>query len=202
MKGGTTLRLRLWLAAGVAAAAAAMVFVTVRAPGALETPKLFASVSAPAAQSGRSAPPFTLPVLGQSAAYSLPAGGGGKVTVLNFWATWCQYCRQEMPLLERLSGEGGGRVRVLGIDYTSEESSVAAVARFAARLGVRYPVLLDETGATFRQYGVKAYPTTYFVNAKGVITGTVVGQLTPAILQLELRAAGARGVPVPQGTRA
>lgn len=193
------MRLRLWLGTAMAIAVAAVVFFTVRTPGALETPALFASTTAPAARSGRSAPPFTLPELGSRSAYSLASTGSGQVMVLNFWATWCQYCRQEMPLLERLAARSGGRVEVLGIDYTSEESSVGAVSRFARRLGVRYPVLLDETGATFRQYGVKAYPTTYFVNARGVITGTVVGQLTPAILRLELAAAGARGVPVGSG---
>lgn len=196
------MRLRLWLAAAVAAAAAAVIFFTLRTPGALETPALFASTSGPAARSGRSVPPFTLPVLGSTSAYSLAASGDGKVTILNFWATWCKYCRQEMPLLTQLARQSGGRVDVIGVDYTSEEASVSAVSRFVHELNVGYPVLLDETGATFHQFGVKAYPTTYFVNAHGLITGTVVGQLTPAILRLELNEAGAPDVAVPSGRSA
>ncbi len=191
------MRLRLWLGAAVAVGAAAVVLFTVRSPGALETERLFASVSGPTAQAGRTAPPFTLPELGRHSAYTLASADAGGVTVLNFWATWCRYCRQEMPLLERLAAEDRGRVHVIGIDYTSEENSVGTVARFVRSMGVRYPVLLDETGATFRQYGVKAYPTTYFLNAKGIITGLVEGQLTPAILRLELARAGAAGLPVP-----
>jgi thiol-disulfide isomerase/thioredoxin len=195
-------RLRLVLGGAVAVAVAVVVFFAVRTPGALESPRLFASTSGAPAQSGHSAPPFTLPELGSHSAYTLASSDTGGVTVLNFWATWCHYCRQEMPLLEKLAADSNGRVHVIGIDYTSEETSVAVVSSFVRRLHVRYPVLLDETGATFRQYGVKAYPTTYFVNAKGVITGTVIGQLTPAILRLELAAAGAKGVPVSAGKSA
>lgn len=198
------MRLRRWLIAGMAVAAALIVYFTVRAPGSLETPRLFASVAHAEAESGKSAPPFTLPVLGQKSAYSLASAPGpaGTVTILNFWATWCKYCRKEMPLLESLEHVSGGEVRVLGIDYTSEESSVGAVRTFVHRLGINYPVLLDETGATFQEYGVKAYPTTYFVNADGIITGTVVGELTPAILRLELTEAGDRDVRLPPGSTA
>jgi cytochrome c biogenesis protein CcmG/thiol:disulfide interchange protein DsbE len=184
------MRLRAALGAAVGLAMAAAVALAARSPGGLEAPGLFASPTGPTAASGRPAPPFTLPVLGRRQAYSL-ATQAGTVTVLNFWATWCRYCRQEMPLLDRVAAAGGPGVRVLGVDYTSQEASVAAVAAFVRRLGVRYPVLLDETGATFRQYGVHAYPTTYFVAGNGVITGTVIGQLTPAILRLELGRAGA-----------
>jgi thiol-disulfide isomerase/thioredoxin len=181
-------RLRLILGAVVAIAAAVVVFVAVRSPGALERPALFLGVGGQGAVTGRPAPPFTLPELEGDQAYSL-ATVPGTVTVLNFWATWCRYCRQEMPLLDRLAATSGGRVRVLGIDFTSEEGSVGSVRAFVRRLGVHYPVLLDETGATFRQYGVKAYPTTYFLDGRGVVTGVVIGQLTPAILGYELREA-------------
>lgn|GEM_PF-3679946 len=165
-----------------------------RAPGALVRPSLFQTAGS-AVRTGAVAPPFTLPALGTSQAVSLRTADVGHVTVLNFWATWCHYCTKELPLLNSVATEHQDQVRVVGVDYTSEESSVAAVAAFVKKLHVQYPVLLDETGAAFTQYGVHAEPTTFFLNRKGVVTGQVIGQLTPDLLQFELLAAGAH-VPV------
>lgn len=188
-RGGTRVRMRLWLGLVVAVAMAAIVLFTVRSPGALTTPVLFQQPTGRTARAGQPAPPFTLPALGLRQAVSL-APRPGTVTVLNFWATWCRYCRKELPLLNRTALASGGKVRVFGIDYTSQETSVAAVAAFVKRLRVAYPVLLDETGTTFHQYGVHAYPTTFFLNGQGVVTGVVIGQLTPDILRLEFAEAG------------
>ena len=183
------MRLRLWLGGAVALAVALVVFFTLQSPGALTKPTVLQSPTGRTAQAGQPAPPFTLPELGTGRAVSFTAQPG-TVTVLNFWATWCHYCRQELPLLNAVAASSGGKVHVVGVDYTSEETSVKAVAAFVKQLKVDYPVLLDETGATFRQYGVRAEPTTYFVNGQGKVTGVVIGQLTPEILRLEFQEAG------------
>lgn len=141
---------------------------------------------------GKPAPAFALPVLGATGAMSLDTvEAQHQVVVVNFWATWCHYCKAEMPMLARVSAAAGNHLDILGIDDTSTESSIGVVAQYVHKVGVHYPILLDETGETFSQYAVHAYPTTYFINPEGVVEGVVVGELSPSLLRYELAQAGA-----------
>jgi thiol-disulfide isomerase/thioredoxin len=185
----TARRARLWGGA-VLAAATAVAAMSLRSPGSLGRAGLsLRAPTPPAPRVGSAAPDFALPELGGHAALSLSSLRGRPVLV-NFWATWCPYCRREMPLLARLVRLSGGRVVVLGVDDTVAEPSVAQVRAYARRMHVNYPVLLDATGAVDSAFAVHAYPATFFVNAQGVVTGVVEGELTPALLQYELLRAG------------
>src|SRR5437867_2978301 len=66
-----------------------------------------------------------------------PADGAGKVTWINFWSTSCSPCRTEMPAMQRLSEVYAGGLLIMGVDWGEERS---AVASFAARYAVRYPI--------------------------------------------------------------
>jgi cytochrome c biogenesis protein CcmG, thiol:disulfide interchange protein DsbE len=91
----------------------------------------------------------------------------GRVVVLNYWASWCEPCRTESPLLERwhrrLARERG---TVLGIDVLDVTSDARA---FVREFGLTYPQLRDPDGATQRSFGVVAYPETIVIDRAGRI---------------------------------
>lgn len=91
----------------------------------------------------------------------------GNVVLINFWATWCGPCRQEMPELEKLHTryEAAG-FQTLGVNV--EEDSAAAVA-LAKKLGVSFPVLFDTASTVSELYQVRAMPTTVLVDRNGKV---------------------------------
>lgn len=123
-------------------------------------------------------PEFTLPDLdGRPRG---PAEWSGKVLVVNFWATWCAPCREEIPLLVDLERRRPG-VRVVGIAVDRPE----AVRAFAEELGIGYPILLDDRqGTTMRRYGnrIGALPFTVITGRDGVVAYVRLGALEPAEL--------------------
>ncbi|MFQ5408905.1 MAG: TlpA family protein disulfide reductase [Anaerolineales bacterium] len=131
----------------------------------------------PAPQVGHPAPDFTL-ATGSGQSVTLSDFRGAPV-VLNFWATWCGPCRAEMPAFERLWREQGGRVQFVGVNV---QESPEQVASFAAELGVTYPLPLDPDASVARLYRVRAFPTTLFIDARGVIQEMVLGQINEPIL--------------------
>ncbi|HYF63794.1 MAG TPA: TlpA disulfide reductase family protein [Herpetosiphonaceae bacterium] len=99
----------------------------------------------------------------------------GKTVVLNFWATWCGPCRVEMPDFEAL-GRSRDDVVFIGINKQENES---AVAKFAAEVGVTFPLVLDRSGDIAAGFGVlNNLPTTFFIDAAGVVQKSQVGAMT------------------------
>ena len=100
----------------------------------------------------------------------------GQAVLLNFWATWCQPCKIEMPWfvdLQKQYGKDG--LTVLGVAMDDTES--AKIAEFAHELGVNYPVLLG-TDQVSDEYGdVRSLPTTFYIDRNGTIVAKVVGLL-------------------------
>jgi thiol:disulfide interchange protein tlpA len=112
----------------------------------------------------------------------------GKVVVINFWATWCGYCVREMPDFEKVYKEFGSNskdVIIIGIagpksklNANNIDVSKEEVTAFLKKKNITYPTLMDETGKTFADYGVRAFPTTYVINKKGFLEGYVSGAIT------------------------
>ena len=100
----------------------------------------------------------------------------GQAVLLNFWATWCQPCKIEMPWFVDLQKEyGKDGLVVLGVAMDDTES--AKIAEFAHDVGVNYPVLLG-TDQVSDDYGdVRSLPTTFYIDRNGTIVAKVVGLL-------------------------
>ena len=98
----------------------------------------------------------------------------GRVTVLNFWATWCGPCRAEMPILDAAHAPDDGVV-VLAINNMESQATVSG---FATDLGLTLPILLDPDGRLQHQFGVIGYPTTVFVGPDGTVSAVHAGVLT------------------------
>jgi thiol-disulfide isomerase/thioredoxin len=93
------------------------------------------------------------------------AGLRGKAVVLNFWATWCEPCRAEMPALQHLAqAHGNERLAVLALNF---KEPAPRAERFARNTGLTLPVLLDPAGDVARAWSVRIFPTTILIAADG-----------------------------------
>jgi peroxiredoxin len=122
---------------------------------------------------GRAAPEFTLPRLGggEIALRALR----GKVVLLNFWATWCGPCEQEMPAMQRVYARLAPRG--LEIVAISEDDDTSAVEKFRARLALGFPIALDAGRAVAQQrYQTFRYPESFLVDRAGVLVERYVGE--------------------------
>ncbi|HEY8394415.1 MAG TPA: TlpA disulfide reductase family protein, partial [Thermaerobacter sp.] len=124
-------------------------------------------------QPGRPAPDFTLPQLDGPAVRL--AGLRGRVVAVNFWASWCEPCREEAPALQAFYERYGDRLAFYGINVAEP---VDTVRDFIAEFGLTYPVLLDRDRAVSRRYGVVAFPETWWIDPEGIARVHWVGPMT------------------------
>lgn len=97
----------------------------------------------------------------------------GKVVILNFWASWCPPCREEMPSLERLyKGYKDKGLLILGVNYMETPKKVKG---FMKEFKLTFPTLLDKDGEVMREYMVVGIPTTFIIDKKGMVAGKVFG---------------------------
>ena len=109
----------------------------------------------------------------------------GRPVLLNFWATWCLPCVEEMPELERAYTAEGSDLAVLAVNRNELPD---AIARFAPKVSVTFPLIANIDGAIGDRYGVTSLPTTYFINRDGTISAAQIGALTPSVLGERLKA--------------
>lgn len=117
----------------------------------------------------------------------------GKVVFLNFWATWCPPCQKEMPDIEALYQEynqNQGDVIFLGVasprsenNPNTREIDKEGVIEFLEENQLTFPVVFDESGEVFYQYGISALPTTFMINKDGNVYGYAPGMLTKEIMK-------------------
>jgi len=109
----------------------------------------------------------------------------GRPLVLNFWATWCPPCDEEMPALEALhQQQGGAGVQVVAVNLQETSPVVAA---YLAEKGLTLPVLLDSAGELAAQLDVTYLPTTFFVDEAGIIRSRVRRALTLEEMQVGVK---------------
>lgn len=117
----------------------------------------------------------------------------GKTVFLNFWATWCGPCQNEMPDIQSLYEEYGynkEEVIILGVANPktdlapfNQDVSQKEVEAFLSENNYTYPVVMDLTGKTYSAYGISSFPTTFMIDAEGNVYGAVSGMLTKSIME-------------------
>ncbi len=113
---------------------------------------------------------FSLPDLAGKL-HSLPKG---EVVLLNFWATWCPPCRQELPSMVKLYEKFGGKLKVVAI---SVDHDAEALASFVREHNLPFTVLHDADSEVSRAYGVFRYPESFIINRKGQIVSHEIGAI-------------------------
>jgi cytochrome c biogenesis protein CcmG, thiol:disulfide interchange protein DsbE len=126
---------------------------------------------------GDPAPAFqTLRLDGQATGF--PADYAGRPLVIRFWADWCKFCEGEMKLIDKVvQRHQADGLSVVAMNAGQDRQAVEA---FMRKIGVSYPALMDEESAIAKRYGVVGLPTTYFVDAQGVVRGKIVGEADEA----------------------
>jgi cytochrome c biogenesis protein CcmG/thiol:disulfide interchange protein DsbE len=134
------------------------------------------------------APNFSLAILspaGEKGKLSL-SDFKGKPVVLNFWASWCDPCKEESPLLEsawKQAHAQGKDVVFLGIDFQDSNSQATA---FLQHYGITYPIVID-AGSAATAYRITSLPDTFFINRQGIVVSSVLQQLTAHALSSNLQ---------------
>lgn len=137
----------------------------------------------PALDAAWIAPDFTLDALdgGHTPLRALR----GQWVILNFWATWCAPCVDEIPVLQAVADDAPGAVAVLGVNMREPREDVAA---FVAAHEIRYLVLLDPGDALLADYQVIALPQTLVIDPEGAVVWRSFGPLDPVSFPADLAA--------------
>lgn len=99
----------------------------------------------------------------------------GQVVLVNFWATWCEPCRDEMPAIQRLQGKLAGRpFAVLAVNLDEPESRIR---NFLAKMPLDFPILVDEGKKATRDWRVRVLPASFIIGRDGRIRYSLVGEL-------------------------
>ena len=140
--------------------------------------------AAPALSQGLTGPAYAVTAWSGPTAFSLVDTAGkawrqsdlaGKAVLLNFWASWCEPCRAEMPTLQQVADlYGPDKLLVLAINF---KEPAARAIQFAKTTGITMPVLLDTDGKAARQWGVKVFPTTLLLDTRGRPRQRVQGEV-------------------------
>ena len=109
----------------------------------------------------------------------------GKVTLVNFWATWCGPCRAEIPDLVQLQARYPDHLQVIGV--STDEGPTQIVKDFATEYGINYPVVMTTPELNQAFPGVMALPTSFIVDTEGRVVKTHVGLISPGVLEQETR---------------
>jgi thiol-disulfide isomerase/thioredoxin len=152
-------------------------------------PEKNATGASPSADIGRTPPDFLL---------STPDGGAvrlsdlrGKPLLVNFWASWCTPCRQEMPEIVRGYDAHTGRFAVVAVDL---QENAGAVRAFAQEFGMTFPIVIDSNGGVGDAWRIggpmQGIPSSYFLDAQGIVRARVYGPLTAATLAENLAKIG------------
>lgn len=140
--------------------------------------------------SGRAAPPgaapgFSVARLGQAGSTISLSDFRGRPVVMNFFASWCPPCRDELPTLSAAQRRVGGSVAFVGIDVSDSTPAALDLVRSS---GVSYALGVDpDYKVADSLYHLRGLPSTVFIDAKGNVSGTVLGQLSPRVLADRLK---------------
>ncbi len=139
-----------------------------------------------------SSPPVGLAVGDQAPPLALPRLGGGTVDLaslrgrpvwVNFIATWCPDCRDELPIMEAYASQLGDRMSIVLVDVREDPATVSA---FSAQLRLDLPIGLDVAGAAQRAWSAYALPVHFWLDARGIVRSVGFGELGPPQFHLSV----------------
>jgi len=109
----------------------------------------------------------------------------GEFVVLNFWATWCVPCSQEMPEFQKVHQSlGGNHIKIISVNFSEPKKRVE---KFTQDFHLSFPVLLDGFGNTAEKYKVRSLPVTYIISPDSIIREKIVGGgLTREIIEAKI----------------
>lgn len=107
----------------------------------------------------------------------------GKKVILNFWATWCGPCREEMPAFEAYDAANEDVV-VLAVNMTDKDGKIENLSKFVSEFNLTFPILLDKTGEVSKAYEVVNIPSTYFIDEQGIIQTKIKGAIDEELIDL------------------
>ncbi|MGZ0040599.1 TlpA family protein disulfide reductase [Paenibacillus ottowii] len=110
-----------------------------------------------------------------------------KAMILSFWASWCDPCRLEAPMLNEMYSKHKHEVDVYGINVTRYDR-LEDVQKFSRSLNLEFPILLDEQGALFEQFGGAAFPTHVTIDDHGRVREIIIGMLSERELEDKIEA--------------
>lgn len=111
----------------------------------------------------------------------------GKIVIINFWATWCEPCKFEMPVFEELFSKPQNQVQILAVNFDEPRPKVQ---EFVEEFQLSFPVLLDPGGAVQKLYRVLGYPTTFILNEEGIVRYHHIGLISKEQLYQYLSSMG------------
>ena len=150
------------------------------APQVLDAVQTMQRLATPSSTAGGEVPSFALP--GPNGRSDGPQNYRGHPLVVDFWASWCVPCHQELPLLQRAAASHPG-LRVLLVDERDNRSTATG---YLSRLGIRLPTVFDGSGQVGDVYRIVGLPTTVFVRPDGTVEGRLTGQVGQASLASHL----------------
>lgn len=134
---------------------------------------------------GKPAPQFDLQSLdGQQVQL---ANYRGRAVLVNFWATWCAPCKKEMPLFEARYQKYAPDLVVVGINLGESREQVQT---YVDDLSISFPVLLEMKGKSSADYNISGYPTSFFIDAEGILRAVHIGEINASQLDTALAEVG------------
>lgn len=143
---------------------------------------------------GAEAPDFELKVLdGQGKTMKL-SSLKGKAVIVNFWATWCEPCKIEMPWLIQLQKKYGPQgLEVVGVAMDDTEEKT--ISEFAHKMGVNYPVLIGTEKVADLYGGVEGLPISFFLDRSGKVVDHILGLVSESQIESSIQKSLAQGAP-------
>lgn len=126
--------------------------------------------------------PATVKIGGKAPGFTLPAYAGGELALeqyrgqgvlINFWATWCEPCVNELPLLDEANGSMDG-VQIVAVNVGERQEKVQ---QFVEALGLQLPIALDRTGSQKKPYQIINLPVTVMVDKEGIVSDIRSGEI-------------------------
>jgi peroxiredoxin len=112
----------------------------------------------------------------------------GKAVLLNFWATWCEPCKVEMPWFVELQTKYGPQgLQVLGV--AMDDSSPKEIAEFAKKMGVNYPVVIGKEAVGDQYGGIPYLPSTFYISREGKVIDKIYGLVSRSEIEADVRRA-------------